>query len=121
MEFTLDGCGIMHGLAHLLAQSSEGVHIDNSEVTGRWIGDHVVIVGDYDDSGVFDEAYESYHDISQAVIQHIGRDAYVQSELCARTSFGGGEHGVSVFINGASVDLPSLSNGSDYEYLGASA
>ena len=122
MEFTLDGCGIMHGLAHLLAQSSEGVHIDNSEVTGRWIGDHVVIVGDYDTSGLFDETESNdYHDISQAVIQHIGRDAYVQPELCERKSFGGGEHGVSVFINGASVDLPSLSNGSDNEYLGARA
>ncbi len=122
MEFTLDGCGIMHGLAHLLAQSSEGVHIDNSEVTGRWIGDHVVIVGDYDTSGLFDETESNdYHDISQAVIQHIGRDAYVQSELCERRAFGGGEHGASVFINGASVELPSLHQESDNEYLGARA
>ena len=111
MEFTLDGTGIMHGLAHLLAQSSAGVAIDAPEVTGRWVGDHVVIVGDYDDSGVFDEAYESddYDDISQAVIQHIGRDAYVQEALCERKAFGGGDHGVSVFVNGASVELPKLS------------
>ena len=111
MEFTVDGCGIMHGLAHLLAQSSSGVAIDDLEVTGRWVGDHVVIVGDYDESGVFDEAYESddYHDISQAVIQHIGKDSYVQSTLCERHAFGGGEHGASVFINGASVELPKLS------------
>ena len=111
MEFTVDGCGIMHGLAHLLAQSSSGVAIDDLEVTGRWVGAHVVIVGDYDDSGVFDEAYESddYHDISQAVIQHIGRDSYVQSTLCERKAFGGGDHGASVFINGASVELPKLS------------
>ena len=111
MEFTVDGCGIMHGLAHLLAQSSSGVAIDDLEVTGRWVGDHVVIVGDYDESGVFDEAYESddYHDISQAVIQHIGKDSYVQSTLCERHSFGGGEHGACVFINGASVELPKLS------------
>ena len=111
MEFTLDGTGIMHGLAHLLAQSSAGVAIDDPEVTGRWVGDHVVIVGDYDDSGVFDEAYESddYDDISQAVIQHIGRDAYVQEALCERKAFGGGDHGVSIYINGASVELPKLS------------
>ena len=111
MEFTLDGFGVMHGLAHLLAQSSDGVHMDNPEITGRWIGDHVVIVGDYDDSGLFDAAYESneYNDISQAVIQHIGRDSYVQSELCERHAFGGGDHGASVFINGASVELPKLS------------
>jgi hypothetical protein len=111
MEFTLDGTGIMHGLAHLLAQSSAGVAIDDPEVTGRWVGDHVVIVGDYDESGVFDEAYESddYDDISQAVIQHIGRDGYVQAELCERHAFGGGDHGVSVFVNGASVELPKLS------------
>jgi len=97
--------------------------MDNPEITGRWIGDHVVIVGDYDASGIFDAAYESndYHDISQAVIQHIGRDSYVQSQLCERHAFGGGDHGVSVFINGASVDLPSLTHGSDNEYLGVQA
>jgi hypothetical protein len=123
MEFTLEGSGIMHGLAHLLAQSSEGVAIDHPEITGRWIGDHVVIVGDYDNSGVFDKAYESndYHDISQAVIQHIGRDAYVQSMLSERHAFGGGEYGASVFINGASIDLPTLHPSSDNEYLGARA
>ena len=33
----------------------------------------------------------------------------------------GGEHGASVFINGASVDLPSLHKGSTNEYLGARA
>ena len=77
-------------------------------------------IRDSDNSGVFDEAYDSYHDISQAVIQHIGRDAYVQSELCERRAFGG-EHGASVFINGASVELPSLHHGSDNEYLGARA
>ena len=123
MEFTLDGFGVMHGLAHLLAQSSDGVHMDNPEITGRWIGDHVVIVGDYDDSGIFDAAYESndYNDISQAVIQHIGRDSYVQSELCERHAFGGGDHGVSVFVNGASVELPNLHHDSDNEYLGVQA
>jgi len=119
MEFTLDAFGVMHGLAHLLAQSSDGVHMDNPEITGRWIGDHVVIVGDYDASGLFDETESNdYHDISQAVIQHIGRDSYVQSQLCERHSFsatgsyetyGGGDHGVPVFINGASVELPKLS------------
>ena len=123
MEFTLDECGIMHGLAHLLAQSSEGVAIDNPDITGRWIGDHVMRVGDYDDSAIFDEAYESddYHDISQAVIQHIGRNAYVQATLCERTTFGGGDHGVSVFINGASVELPNLPHSSDHEHLGVQA
>ena len=112
MEFTVGDSGVMHGLAHLLAQSSAGIAIDDSEITGRWIGDNVVIVGDYDNSGIYNKALENEYewtDISNAVIQHIGRDNYVQAELCERNRWGVGidvrDEGIHhpVFQNGAST------------------
>ncbi len=114
MEFSVEGCGVMHGLAHLLAQSSDGVATDDPEITGRWISDNVVIVGDNDSSGLYSYALENEYewtDISNAVIQHIGRDNYVQAELCERNRYGVKEcdsikH--PVFQNGASFMLPEL-------------
>ena len=109
LEFTLDGCSVMSGLAHLLGQSSDGVAHDDATVTGRWIGDHVIIVGDYDTSGVFDEAMDgnNYTDISNAVIQHMGKDPYVQQQLSEHHRWDGtGKH--PVFQNGATFMLPTL-------------
>ena len=110
LEFTLDGCSVMAGLAHLLGQSSDGVANDDATVTGRWIGDHVIIVGDYDTSGIFDDAMaenDEYTDISNAVIQHMGKDSYVQQVLCEHHRWDGtGKH--PVFQNGGSFMLPTL-------------
>tara|TARA_R100000306_G_C4355971_1_gene132721 strand:+ start:515 stop:943 length:429 start_codon:yes stop_codon:yes gene_type:complete len=109
LEFTLDGCSVMSGLAHLLGQSSDGVAHDDATVTGRWIGDHVIIVGDYDTSGVFDEAMDGndYTDISNAVIQHMGKDPYVQSRLSEHHRWDGGGAN-PVFQDGGSFMLPTL-------------
>jgi hypothetical protein len=109
LEFTLDGFSVMSGLAHLLAQSSDGVAIDDATVTGRWIGDHVIIVGDYDTSGVFDEATDGndYTDISNAVIQHMGKDSYVQSRLSEHHRWDGSGAN-PVFQDGGSFMLPTL-------------
>ena len=89
MEFTVDGCGVMHGLAHLLAQSSDGVAIDAPEITGRWIGDNVVIVGDYDESKLFDLAQDCYENISNKVICHMAEDRYVRDTLVLRRRWDG--------------------------------
>ena len=109
LEFTLDGCSVMSGLAHLLGQSSDGVANDDATVTGRWIGDHVIIVGDYDTSGVFDEATDGndYTDISNAVIQHMGKDPYVQARLSEHHRWDGGGAN-PVFQDGGSFMLPTL-------------
>ena len=89
MEFTVDGCGVMHGLAHLLAQSSDGVAIDAPEITGRWIGDNVVIIGDYDESKLFDLAQDCYENISNKVICHMAEDRYVRDTLVLRRRWDG--------------------------------
>ena len=106
LEFTSDPCSVMTGLAHLLAQSSDGIGYDNDEITGRWIGDHIVIVGDYDNSGIYDKACDTYTDVSNALIQHMGRDPYVQQVLSERTRWDGGQH--PVFQDGGSFDMPGL-------------
>ncbi|OHB18305.1 MAG: hypothetical protein A2666_00495 [Parcubacteria group bacterium RIFCSPHIGHO2_01_FULL_47_10b] len=56
----------------LLRRSSEGGGGDIEEeytTAGRWAGDHVVLVGDYDESGLWQEAERSFSNISQQLVQ----------------------------------------------------
>ena len=88
-EFTNDPMSLLTGMAHLLAQSSDGVSWDSTEITGRWIGDNVLIVGDYDVSKLFDTAYEDYTDISDKVIEHMCFDPDVHLHLNKVTRWDG--------------------------------
>jgi hypothetical protein len=92
LEFTSDSCGVLTGLAHLLGQSSDpsGMGGANPEITGRWIGDHVVIVGDYDESQLYGTAYETYKNISNKVICHMAKDEYVHEQLTKSMRWTGG-------------------------------
>jgi hypothetical protein len=55
----------------LLRQSSEGgggdYHGENTDIVGRWAGDRITVVGDYDESKLYNEAKESYKEISNLV------------------------------------------------------
>jgi len=56
----------------LLRKSSEtgGGDIRRSyETAGRWAGDRIVLIGDYDESGLFNEAYDEYKDISAKLLE----------------------------------------------------
>ena len=88
-EFTNDPMSLLTGMSHLLAQSSDGVTRDNPDITGRWIGDNVLIVGDYDESKLFDIAYDCYTDISDEVISHICLDPYIDQHLAKRMRWDG--------------------------------
>ena len=88
-EFTNDSMSLLAGMAHLLAQSSDGVAWDSTEITGRWIGDNILIVGDYDESKLFDIAYDSYTDISDKVIEHMCFDPDVYQHLNKVTRWDG--------------------------------
>ena len=88
-EFTNDPMSLLTGMAHLLAQSSDGVARDNPDITGRWIGDNVLIVGDYDESKLFDIAYDCYTDISDKVIEHMCFDPDVHLHLNKVTRWDG--------------------------------
>lgn len=57
-------------LVWLLRRSDEsgGGDIDDPdryETLGRWAGDHVLLVGDYDSSGLYMEARRGFKDISE--------------------------------------------------------
>jgi hypothetical protein len=93
LEFTLDSCGVLTGLAHLLGQSSDpsGMMAD-PEITGRWVGDHVVIVGDYDESNLYQTADEAYENISDKVICHMAKDVYVCNEMKKKLRWTGGQN-----------------------------
>lgn len=44
-----------------------------SPLAGRWAGDVIYLVGDYDDSNLYDEATNQYIDISDALIEEYNR------------------------------------------------
>ena len=75
MEFGCSSLGTMTALALLLRQSSETGGGDwtpehyggENELVGSWVGDSLVIVGDYDESGLFDTALNDYRDISSRI------------------------------------------------------
>ena len=54
---------------YLLRKSNEGgggdVQLENPHYAGRWAGDEVYLVGDYDESNLFNIAESHYHNISK--------------------------------------------------------
>jgi len=93
-EFPSDGVGAMTALAHLLGQSTDhsGMMYD-PDITGQWIGDHVVIVGDYDDSDIYREAMSlpesesEYTNISEKLVAHLKNDSFYNEVLSERRLF----------------------------------
>ena len=66
-EFGTSALGVMTGLSLLLRQSTDS---EFSEVlVGSWANDQITIVGDYDESKLYDEAYNNYKNISHSVIE----------------------------------------------------
>jgi len=43
--------------------------LPKDSIVGRWAGDEVYLVGDYDESQLFREAYDGYRNISKEVIE----------------------------------------------------
>jgi len=77
LEFGFSSGGTMSALAYLLAvpssMGSGGGDAHVSEWCGHWIGDRVVIIGDYTEEAEYQEAYnsEEYKDISLLVRQEL--------------------------------------------------
>src|SRR5690348_2355717 len=53
---------------YLLRKSNEGgggdINFDNPKFAGRWAGDEVYLVGDYNKSNLYETAQATYHNIS---------------------------------------------------------
>ena len=70
--------------AYLLRKSNESgggdVHhrVPEPKYAGRWAGDEVYLVGDYDESGLYEYAKCNYKDISQGLREEYNR--FVESE-----------------------------------------
>lgn len=71
LEFGCSAGGTMTALTLLLRQSNEGGGGDYSgtdtKTVGSWAGDRIVIVGDYDESGLFQKADKEFKDVSELV------------------------------------------------------
>ena len=84
-------------LAYLLRKSSEtgGGDIadpESAQYAGRWAGDRVVIVGDYDESRLYQTSDETFTDISRPLAEEYNEFIQVD-ELKLRVKNEGGDAG----------------------------
>jgi len=67
------------------------------KTVGRWAGDEIYLVGDYDDSGLYHEAKATYKNITREVIEEfnefielesckVGRSAHIRPDLVIKAS-----------------------------------
>ena len=58
---------------YLLRKSNEGgggdVQLDNPKFAGRWAGDKVYLVGDYDKSNLYEKAQAEYQNIAEEFVK----------------------------------------------------
>ena len=69
---------------YLLRKSNEGgggdIHLENPQFAGRWAGDEVYLVGDYDESNLYKIAQSEYHNISKELATEYNQ--FVEIESC---------------------------------------
>lgn len=85
-EFFSSQCGVLSALALLLRTSSVGVYSDEP-LAGSWAGDSIYIAGDYDEgigSDLYNDAMDSYKDISMDVLKAMVSDPHMRSYVGAK-------------------------------------
>jgi hypothetical protein len=60
---------------------------DDHPIVGKWAGDPIMMVGDYDASGLYDEARNSYTDVSMPVFAAMCRDSYWRQKLKGNVAY----------------------------------
>jgi hypothetical protein len=69
---------------YLLRKSNEGgggdIDLKNPQFAGRWAGDEVYLVGDYDASNLYTIAESEYHNISQELANEYNQ--FVKLDSC---------------------------------------
>src|SRR5437764_13843601 len=72
---------------YLIRKSSEGgggdIRLEHPCFAGRWAGDEVYLVGDYDASKLYEIANAAYHNISRELAEEYNE--FVQREDCKLT------------------------------------
>ena len=72
LEIAYSICGLATALVFLLRKSNEtggGDYIGDDKIVGSWAGDRVVLVGDYDESGLYDTARKEYRNICKDILK----------------------------------------------------
>lgn len=96
MEFGLSGEGTMSALAILLATSNGlgggDLNTEDKTIMGRWAGDSIAIVGDYDDfsphKGLYDKAEngnKGWRDVSFDAMRVLMEDTYAAGHMAKNT------------------------------------
>ncbi|MDM8551477.1 hypothetical protein QUF72_15430 [Desulfobacterales bacterium HSG2] len=82
-EFGFSSYGAMSALAILLAKSSqlEGGGEFDSVLTGAWAENRIVIIGDYDESGLYQRLSKEYTDISPEILRIMTDDEFCDREI----------------------------------------
>ena len=91
MEFGASGGGTMTALTLLLRQSesAEGIGGDyhgdpTNRMLGRWAGDQIAVIGDYCPSGMYEEAHDSYENVSIETVLMMAEDPFLKQDLKER-------------------------------------
>jgi hypothetical protein len=68
---------------YLLRKSSEGgggdIRLKRPQFAGRWAGDAVYLIGDYDESNLFKTAESEYHNISRELAEEYNEFVQLES------------------------------------------
>ena len=84
---TTEGMNLSDIIAEGIRREGLPVSLPPDSIVGRWAGDRIVLVGDYDDSGLYMIASDSYLNISEPLVevwnQFVGdQDFQLQYQLC---------------------------------------
>jgi hypothetical protein len=87
LQFGCSGEGTMMALALLLRQSNGGGGDDyhgSHEIVGTWANDPIVIVGDYDQTQLYQKAYKKFLNVSHYAVAAMQDDRYTAEQLAGR-------------------------------------
>ena len=83
LEFGCSSCGTLTALTLLLRKSNESgggdISIEN-DLIGSWAENRIVIIGDYDESKLYNKAQEEYKDISDSILEIMKEADIVREE-----------------------------------------
>lgn len=80
-EITANGKGSLQGLALLIAEGHNQVH--PCDIIGRWSGDEITLVGDYAESGLYQESGK-YKDITIDVYRVLCKEEWIGYQVRER-------------------------------------
>jgi len=62
------GSQLLSAMRSTVAMEGQPISMPGNAIVGRWAGDRVILVGDYDDSGIWDRLHE-YRNITRELVE----------------------------------------------------